>query len=70
MVDHDRRINADFITPIFQEICETHEFKNALASALRETTKDEVIAEMRRGGWPKELIKDFKNGEFWPNLLG
>lgn len=62
---------GNLVTALFEEIGQSHTFKEELAAAIRRggTTKEDVIKAMRKGGWPEKVIAEFESGDMWPAIL-
>lgn len=62
---------GSLVTSLFEEIGQTHTFKEELAAAIRRggVTKEDVVKAMRKGDWPEPVIAEFEAGDMWPAIL-
>lgn len=61
---------SEFVVEIFKDLCRTSEA--FLAFVRRNTegvTHEDVAAEMRKAGFPENIVQDFENDNFWDDVI-
>lgn len=61
--------SSQFVSKMIPALCESNEFEQILRENLGDMTKKDVAQEMRRAGFPEEIVVEFENNDFWPSLL-
>lgn len=60
----------EFVTRMIKDLCQTsEEFLNIFRETLRGMTHADVAAEMRRGGFSEDIVRDFENDNFWDDVI-
>lgn len=60
----------EFVTRMIKDLCRnSEEFLNIFRETLRGMTHADVAAEMRRGGFSEDIVRDFENDNFWDDVI-
>jgi hypothetical protein len=61
---------GDFVVRMVRSLCtESEEFLNILRENMQGETHESIAAEMRKAGFPEDIVTDFENDNFWADVI-
>lgn len=60
----------DFVIRMVRDLCQSsEEFQAIMRRNLKGETLESVAKEMRKAGFDERIVRDFENGDFWPDTI-